>query len=66
MELLILKSGITYIRVKENRFLRVALDKASVFPMNQMDLVKEYEVRLKAKGFEFVSIKRLILTEEDL
>ncbi len=66
MELLILKSNTTYIRVKENQFLRVGLDKASVFPMDQIKMVKEYEARLKIQGFESVRIKKLILSEEDM
>ncbi len=65
MELLILKSGTSYIRVKEQKFLTVTLDKASVFPMEQMPLVKEYEARLKTNGFT-VCIKKLILSEKDL
>ena len=66
MELLILKSDTGYIRVKEGRFLRVGLDKASVFPMDQMDLVKTHEAHLKTQGFESVSIKKLVLSEEDI
>ena len=65
MELLIIKSGASYIRVKEENFLLVTLDKASVFPMEQMPLVKEYEARLKTNGFT-VCIKKLILSEKDL
>ena len=66
MELLILKSNTTYIRIKENQFLLVNLDKASVFPMDQINLVKEYKAQLKIQGFESVSIKKLILSEEDI
>jgi len=66
MELLILKSATGYIRVKEGRFLRVGLDKASVFPMDQISLVKTHEAHLKTQGFESVSIKKLILSEEDI
>ncbi len=66
MELLILKSAAAYIRVKEDQFLRVGLDKASVFPMDQLDLVKIHEAHLKTQGFESVKIKRLILSEEDI
>ena len=66
MELLILKSGTTYIRVKEKQFLLVGLDKASVFPMDQITQVREHEAQLKTQGFESVRIKRLILSEEDI
>ena len=66
MELLILKSDNDYIRVKDNRFLRVTIDKASVFPMDQIALVKAHEARLKRSGFASVHINRLILTETEL
>jgi len=66
MELLILKSGPDYIRYKDGAFLRTGLDKASVFPMDRMALVREYEKALKNKGFEKVSIKKLVLTEEEI
>jgi len=66
MELLIIKSGREYLRFKNNDDLLVQLDKASVFPMEKIDLVEQHETRLKAKGFGTVRIKKLILTEEDL
>ena len=66
MNLLILKSGASYIRVRENQFFPVGLDKASVFPMDQITLVREYEGRLKTLGFESVIIKKLILSEENI
>jgi hypothetical protein len=66
MELLILKSGPDYIRYKDGAFLRTGLDKAGVFPMDRMALVREYEKTLKDLGFEKVSIKKLVLTEEEI
>ena len=66
MELLILKSGLDYIRYKDGAFLRTELDKASVFPMDRMALVREYEKALKDQEFENVSIKKLVLTEEEI
>lgn len=66
MELLILKSDQAYIRFKDNGYLLVKLDKASVFPIDQMELVRMHERRLKEKGFLNVCIKKLVLTEEDL
>ncbi|MCP4718417.1 MAG: hypothetical protein GY860_03080, partial [Desulfobacteraceae bacterium] len=44
----------------------VSLDKASVFPMDRIKMVKEYEAQLKIQGFESVHIKKLILTEENI
>lgn len=66
MELLILKSGPDYIRNKDGAFLRTGLDKASVFPMDQMMLVQQYAETLKCLGFEKIAIKKLVLTEEEM
>ena len=66
MELLILKTRNTYIRVREEQYFEVRLDKASVFPMDQMNLVRTHETNLKNQGFESVQIKKLILSEKDL
>ena len=66
MELLILKSGEKYIRIKDDQYLPVRLEKASVFPLDQLVEVRQHENRLKVDGFADVCIKKLILTEEDL
>lgn len=65
MELLILKSGEQYLRVTDEHYLPVGLDKASVFPMEKLDLVREHEAAIKAAGFTEVRLKKLILKEED-
>ncbi len=64
--MLILKSGQDYIRFKDKAYLRVRLDRASVFPLDQMEMVQQHESSLKARGFDCVCIKKLVLTEEDL
>jgi len=66
MELLILKSGPDYIRYKDGAFLRTGLDKASVFPMDRIMLVRQHAEALKDQGFDQVSIKKLVLREEEL
>ncbi|HKK90881.1 MAG TPA: hypothetical protein VJ936_05750 [Desulfobacteraceae bacterium] len=66
MELLILKSGKSYIRVKEEHFLVVDLDKASVFPMDQIKKVLAFKDSLNREGFRDACIKKLVLTEEDV
>ena len=66
MELLIIKSGQEYIRIKSKEDLLVPLDKASVFPTGQIERVNQHVTRLKKEGFGTVCIKRLILTEKDL
>jgi hypothetical protein len=64
MELLIIKSGKDYIRVKAEKYMRCRLDKASVFPMDKLDEVRTHVKIMNAKGFRRVSISRLTLLEE--
>ena len=66
MELLIIKSGRKYIRFKDDSYILVSLDKASVYPFDKMDKVRQHESCLKEKGFQAVCIKKLILEEKDL
>ncbi len=66
MELLIVKNDKDYFRFKDEGSLLVKMDKASVFPMDQIEVVKQHESRLIQEGFEDVCIKKLVLTEEDL
>ena len=66
MELIIIKTKDRYIRVKPDQFLEVNLDKASVYPMDQLDRVRELEAQIRDQGFEAVSLKKLVLTEEEL
>ncbi len=66
MELLIIKCGQKYIRFKDGAYLIVNLDKASVFPLDQLPAVQEHLDGLKNKSFDQVQIKKLVLTEEDL
>jgi hypothetical protein len=64
MELLIIKSGEDYIRVKAENYLLCQLDKASVFPMDKLKAVKTHVNILREKGFHRISISRLRLSEE--
>jgi hypothetical protein len=64
MELLIIKSGDDYIRVKAEQYLLCRLDKASVFPMHKLQEVKSHANILREKGFDRISIARLTLSEE--
>lgn len=64
MELLIIKSGKDYIRVKTENYIRCPLDKASVFPMDKLEEVRTHVKILRFKGFRRVSISRLKLSEE--
>jgi hypothetical protein len=64
MELLIMKNKTEYVRVKEDTYLFVGLDKASVFPLEKIDVVRGHMKNLQARGFMHVSIYRLKLSEE--
>jgi hypothetical protein len=66
MELLIIKTKGGYVRVKPDEFMVVNLDRASVFPMAELDHVRDLEARARGRGFEDVFVKKLVLAEEDL
>jgi hypothetical protein len=63
MELLIIKSEDNYIRVKDKDYLICKMDKASVFPLEKIDLVKKHVQKLTEKGFACVSIFKLVILE---
>lgn len=65
-DLLIIKDGEEYIRVKDDTFLKCGLDKASVFPMSKLEAVKTMVQTLHDKGMTSACIKKLKLIEEDL
>jgi len=51
MELLIIKSGEDYVRVKTEDYILCRLDKASVFPIDNLDVVKNHVRKLEEKDF---------------
>ena len=59
MKLLVIKSGADYIRVAEEEYLRCGLNKASVFPLDQLDNVRKYVRQMEGRDFESVTIKKL-------
>jgi hypothetical protein len=65
MELLIIRSADQYIRVKDGEYLRVGLDKASVFPMDQLAVVRNHAAAAAAAGCPAICLKKLVLTEEE-
>ncbi len=65
-ELLIIKDGKEYIRVKDDKFIKCGLDKASVFPMSKLESVKQLIQSLHDQGMTTACIKKLNLIEEDL
>ena len=66
MELLIIKSGEDYVRVKTESYSLCRLDKASVFPIDHPDEVKKHAKNLKEKDFPLIAIYKLKLIEEPL
>lgn len=66
MELLVIKSGNDYIRLKDGRATTAGLDKASVFPAAQLDQVKAQLADLRQNDFPDAAIYRLMLTETPL
>jgi hypothetical protein len=64
MELLIIKSGNEYVRIKEDADLLVGLDKASVFPLERLETVQAHIGKLREQGFENLRIYKLKLSEE--
>lgn len=62
-ELLIIKTGSDYIRVKEGHYHRCKLDKASVFPMTKLEEVKGHLRKLNAMGEMNPALFKLILKE---
>ena len=66
MELLIIKSGEDYVRVKTDNYSLCQLDKASVFPIDSLAEVKTHVKKLKETDFPLIAIYKLTLIEEPL
>ena len=64
MKLLIIKSGEDYIRIKDGALVRCGIDKASVFPFEKLDRVKEHVATLKARNVKSAAIYQLTMREE--
>jgi hypothetical protein len=64
MELLILKSGEDYIRIDDKRYSKCGLDKASVFPLDQVEKVAFHLAELRKLHLVDAAIVKLILEEK--
>ena len=64
-QLLIIKSGEDYVR-ETGHYSLCQLDKASVFPIDNLAEVKKHVKNLKEKDFPLIAIYRLTLIEEPL
>ena len=65
-QLLIIKNNEDYIRVKQEGSICCRVDKASVFPVAELNTVKGHVKALKEQGFAAAAIYKLIMTEEPL
>ena len=63
-ELLIIKAGNHYFRFKDQQYHTCELNKASVFPLDKIDVVRELIKRLLEDGIAKPHIAKLIITEE--
>ncbi len=63
MDLLVLKSKDDYIRAKNDEYQLCGLNKASVFPISQRDLVANHLEKLRAEGFDAPTAARLRIRE---
>lgn len=66
MELLVIKCGDRYARVKEDAHQLCGIDKASVYPMEKLVEVRRLAAVLRHQGLKDISIRKLVLTEEPL
>ncbi|MBW2112355.1 MAG: hypothetical protein JRF51_14710 [Deltaproteobacteria bacterium] len=64
MELLVIKTGKGYVRVGRGDYSLCGLERASVFPMDELDTVRGHVQRLRERNYGTVSINRLIMREE--
>jgi len=64
MELLIIKCGDDYLRVKDGHHTWTHMDKASVFGLDSVAVVRQHLAQLKADGVSSVAIHKLHITEE--
>ncbi|SLM27982.1 conserved hypothetical protein [Desulfamplus magnetovallimortis] len=65
-ELLVIKSADKYLRVKDSQYHLCGLDKASVFPMNQLDKVKEHVKYASREQNMEPEVFKLVLREEPI
>ncbi len=63
-ELLIIKAGNQYYRFKDRQYYACDLNKASVFPLDKIDRVRELINRLLEDGITKPHIAKLTITEE--
>lgn len=62
-DLLIVKAGSDYFRVRENGFERCPFNKASVFPLSEAGLAREFCRRLRESGVA-ARLMKLCIVEE--
>jgi len=63
-ELLIIKAGDDYFRFQEESFAPCAMNKASVFPLTELDKAERLCQRLRDAGLAEVALHKLTIFEE--
>ena len=63
MNLLIIKYKDKYVRHKDGQYIFCGMDKASVFPMTDLEDVKDHILNLRRNGFSEATIAKLIVEE---
>ena len=64
VELLIIKTGDHYIRNKGGEIVVCPLEMASVYTMAQLKIAQQVLAQVRTQGFNNVSLRKLIMTEE--
>ncbi len=65
MELLVIKCGEQYVRIKEGRYSLCSMQKASVFSTGALEEVKAHLLELNSKGYQSPKIYKLVIHEEE-
>lgn len=63
-ELLILRTGDSYIRLRADGHELCDMEKASVFPLTKAHEVHNYQTKLAAQGIDDLRIHKLTISEE--
>ena len=66
MELLVIKYGDKYVRIKEGEHVLCSIQKTSVFPITDLEEVKYHVLELGRKGHQSPKVYKLVLHEEEL
>ncbi len=66
MEFIVIKVSDSYIRVRAEKYELCSMEKASVFPMEKIEQVKDRVIRLRNMGLKDVHMFKLTITEDKI